>query len=213
MDATSDLKRIAELLQEGSVTPVKQLTRELLDRRTSPQTILNEGLIAGMTMVGEKMRSGEMYLPEVLQAASVMKAAMEILQPHLLSSGVEPIGRIVLGTVKGDMHDIGKNLVGIMLRGAGFEVIDLGLNTPAEKFVEAIQTHSPAVVGMSAMLTTTMLQMKKTIEAIRAAQLRDKVKIVVGGASVSQRFADEIGADGYARDAVTAVDRVKALLA
>jgi len=213
MDATSDLTRIAELLQEGSVTPVKQLTQELLDRGTSPQTILNEGLIAGMAVVGEKMRSGEMYLPEVLQAASVMKAAMEILQPHLLSSGVEPIARIVLGTVKGDMHDIGKNLVGIMLRGAGFEVIDLGLNTPAEKFVEAIQTHSPAVVGMSAMLTTTMLQMKKTIEAIAAAQLREKVKIMIGGASVSQRFADEIGADAYAKDAVTAVERVQAMLA
>ncbi|MCK6560164.1 corrinoid protein [candidate division KSB1 bacterium] len=213
MDATSDLKRIAELLQEGSVTPVKQLTQELLDGGASPQSILNEGLIAGMAVVGEKMRSGEMYLPEVLQSASVMKAAMEILQPHLLSSGVAPIGRVVLGTVKGDMHDIGKNLVGIMLRGAGFEVIDLGLNTPAEKFVEAIQTHSPAVVGMSAMLTTTMLQMKKTIEAIAAAQLREKVKIMVGGASVSQRFADEIGADAYAKDAVTAVERVQAMLA
>ncbi len=213
MDATSDLKRIAALLQEGSITQVKQLTQELLDRGASPQTILNEGLIAGMAVVGEKMRSGEMYLPEVLQSASVMKAAMEILQPHLLRSGVEPIGRVVLGTVKGDMHDIGKNLVGIMLRGAGFEVIDLGLNTPAEKFVEAIQTHSPAVVGMSAMLTTTMLQMKKTIEAITAAQLREKVKIMVGGASVSQRFADEIGADAYARDAVTAVERAQAMLA
>lgn len=213
MDATSDLKRIAELLQEGRVSPARQLTQELLDHGTSPQTILNEGLIAGMAVVGEKMRSGEMYLPEVLQAASVMKAAMEILQPHLLSSGVAPRGRVVLGTVKGDMHDIGKNLVGIMLRGAGFEVIDLGLNTPPEKFVAAIQTHSPAVVGMSAMLTTTMLQMKKTIEAIAAAHLREKVKIMVGGASVSQRFADEIGADGYAKDAVTAVERVQAMLA
>lgn len=213
MDATSDLKKIAALLQAGSVTPVKELTQKLLGQGAAPQTILNQGLIAGMAVVGEKMRSGEMYLPEVLQSASVMKAAMEILQPHLLNSGVAPLGRIVLGTVKGDMHDIGKNLVGIMLRGAGFEVIDLGLNTPAEKFVEAIQTHSPAVVGMSAMLTTTMLQMKKTIEAIAAAQLRAQVKIMIGGASVSQRFADEIGADGYAKDAVTAVERVKVMLA
>ncbi|MDZ7269626.1 MAG: corrinoid protein [candidate division KSB1 bacterium] len=213
MEATSDLAKIVVLLQEGSVTPVCELTKKLLAQGVSPQIILNEGLIAGMALVGEKMRRNEMYLPEVLQSASVMKAAMAILQPHLLRSGVAPLGRVVLGTVKGDMHDIGKNLVGIMLRGAGFEVVDLGVNTPPEKFVDAIQTHSPGVVGMSAMLTTTMLQMKKTIAAVAAAQLRTKVKIVIGGAPVSQRFADEIGADGYARDAVTAVECVKALLA
>lgn len=192
---------------------MRELTQSLLASGAGPHEILNDGLIAGMSIVGEKMRTGEMYLPEVLQCASVMKAAMEILTPHLLMSGASSPGRIVLGTVKGDMHDIGKNLVGIMLRGAGFEVIDLGLNTPPEKFVDAIQQHRPHILGMSAMLTTTMLHMKKTLAAIAAANLREHLKIIIGGASVSQRFADEIGADGYAKDAVAAVALVKTLLA
>lgn len=212
MNPLLELKRLADLLQQGSTSAVKELTQSLLAAGTAPQDILNDGLIAGMSVVGEKMRIGEMYLPEVLQCASVMKAAMEILTPHLLTSGARSPGRIVLGTVKGDMHDIGKNLVGIMLRGAGFEVIDLGTNTPPEKFVEAIQSRQPHILGMSAMLTTTMLHMKKTIAAIAAANLREQVKIIIGGASVSQRFADEIGADGYAKDAVAAVALVKILL-
>jgi len=213
MDASVELKTIAELLQQGSTSAVKELLQKLLDQGLAPQTILNDGLIAGMSSVGEKMRCGDMYLPEVLQSASVMQAAMDILKPHLLRSGVPPAGRVVLGTVKGDMHDIGKNLVGIMLRGAGYEIIDLGINTPPETFVEALAAHQPQVLGLSAMLTTTMLQMKKTIEVLAAARQRDRVKILIGGASVSQRFADEIGADGYARDAVTAVEKVQALLA
>jgi 5-methyltetrahydrofolate--homocysteine methyltransferase len=142
-----------------------------------------------------------------------MHAAMAVLKPHLLSGGVQPLGRIVLGTVKGDMHDIGKNLVAIMLQGAGFEIVDLGINTPPEKFVEAIQQHQPKIVGMSAMLTTTMLVMKKNIEAMSAAGVRSQAKIIIGGAPVTQRFADEIGADGFAKDAVTAAGKVKELLA
>jgi 5-methyltetrahydrofolate--homocysteine methyltransferase len=208
-----ELQEMAILLQQGNVNAVKTLTQSLLDNGVSPQTVLNDGLIVGMTVVGEQMRCGEMYLPEVLQSASVMHAAMGILKPHLLSGGVKPIGRVVLGTVKGDMHDIGKNLVGIMLQGAGFEIIDLGINTPPEKFVEAIQTHQPKVVGMSAMLTTTMLVMKKNLEVMTAAGVRSQVKIIVGGAPITQRFTDEIGADGFAKDAVSAVDKVKELLA
>ena len=209
----TELQEMASQLQEGNVNAVKTLTQRLLDNGVSPQTILNDGLIAGMTVVGEQMRCGEMYLPEVLQSASVMHAAMAVLKPHLLSGGVQPRGRVVLGTVKGDMHDIGKNLVGIMLQGAGFEIIDLGINTSPEKFVDAIQIHQPQILGLSAMLTTTMLVMKKTIEVMNAAGVRSQVKIIVGGAPVTQRFADEIGADGFAKDAVTAVGKVKALLA
>jgi 5-methyltetrahydrofolate--homocysteine methyltransferase len=208
-----ELQALATALQRGDLTAACQLTEHLLQNSVPPQTILNDGLIAGMTVVGEQMRCGEMYLPEVLQSARVMLGAMDILKPHLVREGVEPVGRIVLGTVKGDMHDIGKNLVGIMLQGVGMEVIDIGLNTPPEKFVEAIHAHHPQLVGMSAMLTTTMLVMKKTIEAIEAAGLRSRIKIIIGGAPVTQRFANEIGADGYAKDAVTAVDKVKELLA
>jgi 5-methyltetrahydrofolate--homocysteine methyltransferase len=209
----TELQEIATLLQQGDVNTVKTLTQRLLDNGVSAQTILNDSLIAGMTVVGEQMRCGEMYLPEVLQSASVMHAAMDILKPHLLSGGVQPIGRVVLGTVKGDMHDIGKNLVGIMLQGAGFEIVDLGINIPPEQFVEAIRQHQPKLVGLSAMLTTTMLVMKKTIEVIHVSEMRSQVKIIIGGAPITQRFADEIGADGFAKDAVSAVDKVKELLA
>lgn len=209
----TELQEMATLLQQGEVNAVKALTQRLLDNNVAAQTILHEGLIAGMTVVGEQMRCGEMYLPEVLQSASVMHAAMAVLKPHLLSGGVQPIGRVVLGTVKGDMHDIGKNLVAIMLQGAGYEIVDLGINTPPEKFIEAIQQHQPKIVGMSAMLTTTMLVMKKTIEAIKASEASAQAKIIIGGAPITQRFADEIGADAFAKDAVSAVDKVKELLA
>jgi 5-methyltetrahydrofolate--homocysteine methyltransferase len=206
------LQEVAQSLEQGKTQRVAALTLELLKARVSPQAILNEGLIAGMTVVGEKMRSGEMYLPEVLQSASAMQASLKILTPHLAREGARPLGRILLGTVTGDMHDIGKNLVGIMLQGAGFEIVDLGLNVPPERFVEGINAHHPAIVGMSAMLTTTMLNMKAIIDTIAAAGLRSTVKIIIGGAPASQRFADEIGADGYARDAILAVGKVKQLL-
>ncbi|MDP2884439.1 MAG: corrinoid protein [Ignavibacteria bacterium] len=207
-----ELQELAQSVEQGQVQKVSGLTQQLLDSGVSPQTILNDGLIAGMTVVGEKMRSGEMYLPEVLQSASAMHGSLKILKPHLVREGAQSPGKIMVGTVKGDMHDIGKNLVSIMLQGAGFDIVDLGLNVPPQKFVEAITAHQPAILGLSAMLTTTMLNMKTTIEAINAAGLRSNVKVIIGGAPVSQKFADEIGADGYARDAVLAVDKVKQLL-
>lgn len=208
-----ELQELADHLINGYADRVATVTQDLLNKGATPQTILNDGLIAGMTVVGERMRTGEMYLPEVLQSASAMHVSLKILKPHLAKDGVESRGKILMGTVKGDMHDIGKNLVGIMLEGAGFEIIDLGLNVQPQKFVEAIQTHQPAIIGLSAMLTTTMLNMKTAIEAIAHAGLRPRVKILIGGAPVSQKFADDIGADAYARDAVKAVDKVKELIA
>lgn len=207
-----ELQDLALLLEQGQAKKVADLTQQLVDVGVSPQLILNDGLIAGMAVVGEKMRVGEMYLPEVLQSASSMHGSLKILKPHLIREGVQSRGRILMGTVKGDMHDIGKNLVSIMLQGAGFDIVDLGLNVSPQKFIEAINTHQPAILGLSAMLTTTMLNMKTTLDAINAAGLRFNVKIIIGGAPVSQKFADEIGADGYARDAVLAVDKVKQLL-
>ena len=208
----NELQELASSLERGQAPKVAALTQQLLDGGVSPQTILNDGLIAGMAVVGEKMRIGEMYLPEVLQSASAMKGSLKILRPHLTREGAKSRGVILMGTVKGDMHDIGKNLVGIMLQGGGFDIIDLGLNVPPQKFIDAISAHKPAILGLSAMLTTTMLNMRTTIDAIAAAGLRTNVKIIIGGAPVSQKFADEIGADAYARDAVLAVDKIKELL-
>jgi 5-methyltetrahydrofolate--homocysteine methyltransferase len=207
-----ELQDLAQSVELGHVQKVSELTQQLIDSGVSPKTILNYGLIAGMTVVGEKMRSGDMYLPEVLQSASAMHGSLKILKPHLVREGTQSRGKIMVGTVKGDMHDIGKNLVSIMLQGAGFDIVDVGLNVSPQKFVEAITAHQPAILGLSAMLTTTMLNMKTTIDAMNAAGLRSKVKVIIGGAPVSQKFADEIGADGYARDAVLAVDKVKQLL-
>jgi 5-methyltetrahydrofolate--homocysteine methyltransferase len=207
-----ELQDLVQLLEAGQSQKMLALTQQLVDTGLSPQTILNDGLIAGMAVVGEKMRDGEMYLPEVLQSAAAMKASLAILKPHLAREGAKSRGKILIGTVKGDMHDIGKNLVVIMLQGAGYEIVDIGLNAEPQKFIAAITEHTPEIVGLSAMLTTTMLNMKAIIEAVVAAGLRSKVKIIVGGAPVSQKFADEIGADGYARDAVLAVDKVKQLI-
>ena len=208
-----ELEKLALLLEEGDVQSVASLTQQLVDSGMSAQTILNNGLIVGMGVVGEKMRTGEMYLPEVLQSATAMHASLKILKPLLAQGGIQPLGKIVMGTVKGDVHDIGKNLVGILLQGAGFEILDLGVNVGPAKFVDAINQHKPSMLAISAMLTTTMLNMKTTIEAIGSAGLRSNVKIIVGGAPVSQKFADEIGADGYAQNAVRAVDKVKEMLA
>jgi 5-methyltetrahydrofolate--homocysteine methyltransferase len=207
-----ELQDLAALLEQGQSQKVLALTQQLVDSGMSPETVLNDGLIAGMAVVGEKMRNGEMYLPEVLQSAGAMKASLSILRPLLAREGARSRGKILIGTVKGDMHDIGKNLVCIMLQGAGFEIIDLGLNVEPQRFVSAITEHTPSIVGLSAMLTTTMLNMKTTIDAIVSAGLRSNVKIIIGGAPVSQKFADEIGADGYSRDAVFAVDKIKQLI-
>jgi 5-methyltetrahydrofolate--homocysteine methyltransferase len=207
-----ELQELAQLLEQGQSQKVLAMTQQLIASGVSAQIVLNDGLIAGMASVGEKMRNGDMYLPEVLQSAGAMKASLAILKPYLARDGTASRGKILIGTVKGDMHDIGKNLVTIMLQGAGFDIIDAGLNVEPQKFVSAIAEHRPQIVGLSAMLTTTMLNMKTTIEAIAAAGLRSQIKIIVGGAPVSQKYADEIGADGYSRDAVLAVDKVKQLL-
>jgi len=173
--------------------------------------VLNEGLIKGMNVVGERFKNNEFYVPEVLIAARAMHAGMDILKPALADSGVQPIGKILLGTVKGDLHDIGKNLVAMMLEGAGFEVVDLGIDVPPEKFVEAVKEGGD-VIAMSALLTTTMTAMKTTLEALEEAGVRDKIKAIIGGAPVTQNYADEIGADGYARDAASAADKAKEVM-
>ena len=208
----SELEQLGQLLEDGNVKSAAELTQKLIDAGVNPQNVLNDGLIVGMGVVGEKMRTGEMYLPEVLQSATAMHACLKILKPLLSKDGVKPLGKILMGTVKGDVHDIGKNLVGILLQGAGFEVVDLGVNVAPSKFIDAINEQKPALLAISAMLTTTMLNMKGIIEAVNEAGLRSKIKIIVGGAPVSEKFAQEIGADGYARDAVKAVEKVKQML-
>jgi len=208
----AELSQLADALIRGKRDEVAELTKAALEEGLSPKQILNEGLIAGMNVVGEKFKKNEFYVPEVLIAARAMHAALEILRPYLEKEGVEPIAKVAIGTVKGDLHDIGKNLVIMMLRGAGFEVIDLGIDVPVEKFVEVARNDDIKVLGMSALLTTTMPMMKTVIDAIEDAGVRDKVKVIIGGAPVTQSYADEIGADGYAPDASTAVDKVKELL-
>ncbi|MCA9921896.1 MAG: corrinoid protein, partial [Anaerolineales bacterium] len=173
------------------------------------QDILNNGLMPGMDYVGVEFRAGNMFVPEVLRSARAMQSSMDLLKPLLAESGVELMGKVVLGTVKGDMHDIGKNLVSMMCEGAGFEVFDLGKNIGPDDFVKAVKELNPDVVGMSALLTTTMRSMEQTINALKEAGLRDKVKIMVGGAPVTKSFADQIGADGYASNAASAVDMAK----
>ncbi|GMV97307.1 MAG: hypothetical protein AMXMBFR83_16650 [Phycisphaerae bacterium] len=202
---------MAVALIKGQREVVKSKVQEALEEGVKPETILNEGLIPGMSVVGERFRRSLIYVPEVLISARAMKAGMAILEPLLTASGVQPIGKIVMGTVKGDMHDIGKNLVGMMLQGGGFEVIDLGTDVSAERFIAALREHDAPLLGMSALLTTTMPYMAKVIEALKEQGLR--VRTLVGGAPVSQRFADDIGADGYAPDAATAVDLAQRLLA
>lgn len=208
--ATTD--EIAASLIKGQAPKVKELVQAALDQGLSPATILNEGLIAGMNVIGERFKKNEVYVPEVLIAARAMKMGMEVLKPKLAAAGVEPIGKVVIGTVKGDLHDIGKNLVAMMLEGAGFQVIDCGIDCPPEKFIKAAQENGATVIGMSALLTTTMPAMKQVIEALAAAGLKGKIKTMIGGAPVTQSYADEIGADGYAPDAASAVDAAKALL-
>ncbi len=206
------LDQIVRELFAGNAKAVAELVEKALNEGFSPQEVLNDGLIKGMNEVGVKFKANEIYVPEVLIAARAMKAGMEILRPKLVETGVEPVARMVIGTVKGDLHDIGKNLVAMMMEGAGFEIIDLGIDVPAEKFIQAVREHKPQIVGMSALLTTTMIQIRENIKAFREAGIRDTVKIMVGGAPVTQKFADEVGADGYAPDAASAVDKAKELL-
>jgi 5-methyltetrahydrofolate--homocysteine methyltransferase len=206
------LKEITQKLYEGEEKEVSRLVQEGLSTGLSPSVLLEEGLIAGMDKVGKDFKSGELFVPEVLIAARSMQAGMNILRPMLVGSNVASFGKIVLGTVKGDLHDIGKNLVKMMLEGAGFEIIDLGNNIPPQVFVEAVRTHHPAIVGMSALLTTTMPQMKETILALKTAGLRDSVKVIVGGAPVTEEYALQIGADAYGSDAAVAVDKARSLV-
>lgn len=208
------MSRDQELTQgiiRGDRENVVRMVREDLDAGRSPVPILKEGLIPGMEKLGEQFGCGEVFIPELMAAAKAMNSAMEILRPLLEDSGVKPLGKIVIGTVKGDMHDIGKNLVGMMLRGAGFEVIDLGVNASAEKFTEALEKSGARIVGMSALLTTTMNRMGGMIENIRKAPFGNEVRIMVGGAPLDEEFAAKIGANGYAKDAPLAVERFREL--
>ena len=206
-----DYQAMREALSKGNAPLVEEMVRKALEEGASAKEILDEGLIAAMGEVGEKFKRNEVYVPEVLIAARAMQAGLSVLEPVLVKTGVEPVGVLVIGTVKGDLHDIGKNLVAMMMKGAGFKVVDLGIDVSPEKFVEAAKEHDPDVVGLSALLTTTMPMMKDTIEALRAAGLR--AKVIIGGAPVTQAYAEEIGADGYAPDAASAVDVAKGLVA
>jgi len=206
----ADMQALADALIKGDRNTVATITQQALDEGTAPETVLNEGLVAGMDVIGKRFKANEVYVPEVLIAARAMKAGMEILQPKLVEAGVQPIGTVVLGTVKGDLHDIGKNLVGMMLTGGGLKVVDAGTDVPAEKFVELCKAEGAKVCAMSALLTTTMPQMTGVVKALKEAGI--EVKTIIGGAPVTQAFADEIGADGYAADAATAVDVARQLI-
>lgn len=208
----ADLQALAQAIISGKKDQAEALAKEALAQGTPPTEILNDGLVAGMNVVGQKFKANEFYVPEVLIAARAMKAAMEHLRPVLAETGAQPVARVAIGTVKGDLHDIGKNLVAMMLEGAGFEILDLGVDVKPEKFVETVQNNGSQVVALSALLTTTMPAMKDTIEAMKSAGLRSKVRIMIGGAPVTQNYADEIGADGYAPDAASAVDKARELL-
>ena len=207
-----DLTQLSENLQKGDMDKVRELTAQALEAGLAPSEILSEGLIAGMNIVGVKFKNNELFLPEVLVIARAMHAGLDVLKPKLAETGAEPTGRIVLGTVKGDLHDIGKNLVGMMFQGGGFEVNDLGIDVPVERFIEAAAEEGIQIVALSALLSTTMPKMRETIEALHKAGLTEKVKILVGGAPVSQEYADEIGAHGYAADAASAVDKARELV-
>ena len=207
-----DQEKYYTALSQGKMDDVKKLVQEALDHGDSAESILKDGLISAMDRVGVLFKNNEIYIPEVLIAARAMHAGMAVLKPILSKSNTASPGKIIVGTVKGDLHDIGKNLVVMMLEGGGFDVVDLGIDVPADKFIEAIKAHQPQVVGISALLTTTMKEMKNTIQAIDGAGLRKKVKMIVGGAPLTEKFAREIGADGYAPDAASAVDKVKELL-
>ncbi|MBM3476090.1 MAG: cobalamin-binding protein [Armatimonadetes bacterium] len=207
----ADLQALAEALIRGDRDTARTLTQQAVDEGVAPKQILDEGLVAGMNVVGAKFKANEFYVPEVLIAARAMHAGMDILKPLLAASDVQPAGVVAIGTVKGDLHDIGKNLVAMMLEGAGFEIRDLGVDVAPEKFVEEIQSGA-GVVALSALLTTTMPSMADVINAAKEAGVRDQAKVMIGGAPVTQNYADEIGADGYAPDAASAVDKARELL-
>jgi 5-methyltetrahydrofolate--homocysteine methyltransferase len=206
------MDKLKILLYEGDTDGLIVRIRHFLHEGIPPGVILNDGLIPGMAVVGEKFKNSEIFIPEVLIAADSMHAATMVLKPYLVQAGIEPIGRVVIGTVKGDLHDIGKNLVMMMLKGAGFEVKDCGIDVQPERFVQALKDTGSPILAMSSLLTTSTAAMRQTIEALKAHNMRDRVKVMVGGAPITKGFAQEIGADGYGRDAAEAVDLAKAFL-
>ncbi len=206
------LSKISDAIIEGDVEDIVDLTQDALDDDVSAQDILDKGLMAGMDYVGVEFKAGNMFVPEVLRSAKAMQASMEILKPLLAAAGAKRTGRVLLGTVKGDLHDIGKNLVAMMCEGAGFEVKDIGKDIDPDTFVTAVKEYEPDVVGMSALLTTTMRAMGHTIKALEESGLRDRVKIIIGGAPVTQAFADQIKADGYAPNAAAAAELARKLV-
>ncbi|ADL12460.1 corrinoid protein [Acetohalobium arabaticum] len=205
----SEFKEIANAVIDGEVEKVAEIAQELVDAGKKPSEIIKEGLVAGMDVVGDRFKNNEMFVPEVLISAKSMHAGMDIVKPLLAEADTSSAGTVVIGTVEGDLHDIGKNLVAMMIEGAGYEVVDLGVDKSADEIVEAVKEHQPDVVGLSALLTTTMPAMEEAIEALEEASIRNEVKVILGGAPVSKDFADEIGADGYAPDGSVATDLVR----
>ncbi len=203
------LSKLSTAVIEGNFNDTPEMTETALDEGLKPDAILNQGLMPGMDYVGVEFKAGNMFVPEVLRSARAMQASMDLVRPLLIETGVELVGKIVIGTAKGDLHDIGKNLVGMMCEGAGFEIIDLGKDVAPEDFVAAVKEHSPKILCMSALLTTTMRSMEQTIKALEEAGIRDSVKIIIGGAPVTQSFSNQIGADGYAANAASASDMAK----
>ena len=211
-NAMAILEELREAMVDGQAKQAVAKVSEGLAEGMDAGTLLRDGLIAGMAAVGQLYENGDIFVPEMLVAARAMSAALEVLKPHLVEEGVESSGKVAIGTTQGDLHDIGKNLVAMMLEGSGFEIVDLGVDVPADKFIEAIR-EGASVVAMSALLTTTMTNMQTAIEAIKEAGLREQVRIIIGGAPITKAYADEIGADGYAEDASSAVRLVKEVLA
>jgi len=207
----ADFETLAGAIIECNAAKAAELTQQMVDEGAKPSEIINKGLIGGMNVVGDRFKKGDMYVPEVMMAAKAMHAGMNIVKPLLLEGESSSTGKVVIGTVAGDLHDIGKNLVGMMMESGGMEVVDLGVDVPADKIAAAVKEHKPQVLGLSALLTTTMLAMKDAIEVLKEEGLRDSVKVIVGGAPVTQDFADEIGADGWAPDAASAKDLAQKL--
>lgn len=206
------LKSFSEAVLEGKLDDIEQLTRDAIEAKYEPMKIINEGLLPGMEEVGKRFKVHEMWIPEVLLSAETMKASVNILKPLLVGQGSGKTGLFVIGTVKGDLHDVGKNIVIILMEGAGFDVVDLGMDVSEQTFIETVREKKPHALGMSAMLTTTMLEMKTVIDLLHKEGLRDKVKVVVGGAPLNEQFSMEIGADAYAENAVAGVDFVRGLV-
>lgn len=205
-------EEIKKELEKGNISRVKELVQSLLDKSFLPKDILEKGLIAGMDIIGDRFKKNEVFIPEVMIAAKAMHEGLSILQPHLIKTGVKPVGRVLIGTVKGDLHDIGKNIVGMMFKGAGFEVIDCGIDVSPETFIKLTKENQTDILAMSSLLTTSMPFMKDVIDLVRAEGLDRDIRTMVGGAPVTQGFADKIGADGYADDASSAVDKARELL-